>query len=89
VLDVAGSGSTAGPAAGTSSAASLGLVEPLSEREMAVLRYLPSRLSNREIGAELFVSLNTVKSHLRTIYRKLGVERRDEAVRRARQLGLL
>jgi LuxR family maltose regulon positive regulatory protein len=89
VLDVAGSGPTAGPAAGTSSAASLGLVEPLSEREMAVLRYLPSRLSNREIGAELFVSLNTVKSHLRTIYRKLGVERRDEAVRRARQLGLL
>jgi ATP/maltotriose-dependent transcriptional regulator MalT len=65
------------------------LVEPLSEREMSVLRYLPSRLSNREIGAELYVSLNTVKSHLKTIYRKLEVERRDDAVRRARQLGLI
>ncbi|HET6953108.1 MAG TPA: LuxR C-terminal-related transcriptional regulator, partial [Acidimicrobiales bacterium] len=65
------------------------LVEPLSERELSVLRYLPSRLSNREIGAELYVSLNTVKSHLKTIYRKLDVECRDEAVRRARQLGLI
>ncbi len=66
-----------------------GLVDALSERELSVLRYLPSRLSNREIGDELYVSLNTVKSHLKTIYRKLDVERRDEAVRRARQLGLL
>lgn len=65
------------------------LIEPLSERELAVLRYLPSRLSNREIGAELYVSLNTVKSHVKTIYRKLDVEGRDEAVRRARQLGLI
>jgi LuxR family maltose regulon positive regulatory protein len=70
-------------------AANTALVEALSERELAVLRYLPSRLSNREIGDELYVSLNTVKSHLKTIYRKLDVERRDEAVRRARQLGLL
>jgi LuxR family maltose regulon positive regulatory protein len=65
------------------------LVEPLSERELSVLRYLPSRLSNREIGAELYVSLNTVKSHLKAIYRKLGVESRDDAVRRGRQLGLI
>ena len=65
------------------------LVEALSERELSVLRYLPSRLSNREIGDELYVSLNTVKSHLKTIYRKLDVDRRDDAVRRARQLGLL
>jgi LuxR family maltose regulon positive regulatory protein len=65
------------------------LVEALSERELSVLRYLPSRLSNREIGDELYVSLNTVKSHLKTIYRKLDVDRREEAVRRARQLGLL
>jgi LuxR family transcriptional regulator, maltose regulon positive regulatory protein len=65
------------------------LIEPLSERELSVLRYLPSRLSNREIGDELYVSLNTVKSHLKTIYRKLDVDRRDDAVRRARQLGLL
>jgi LuxR family maltose regulon positive regulatory protein len=69
--------------------ANTALVEALSERELSVLRYLPSRLSNREIGDELYVSLNTVKSHLKTIYRKLDVERRDEAVRRARQLGLL
>lgn len=67
----------------------LALVDPLSERELSVLRYLPSRLSNREIGAELYVSLNTVKSHVKTIYRKLGVDGRDEAVRRARQLGLI
>jgi LuxR family transcriptional regulator, maltose regulon positive regulatory protein len=69
--------------------AGMALVEPLSERELSVLRYLPSRLSNREIGDELYVSLNTVKSHLKTIYRKLDVDRRDDAVRRARQLGLL
>ena len=77
-----------GPSA-TGRAAAAALVEPLSERELSVLRYLPSRLSNREIGAELYVSLNTVKSHLKAIYRKLGVESRDEAVRRGRQLGLL
>jgi LuxR family maltose regulon positive regulatory protein len=70
-------------------ASTVALVDPLSEREMSILRYLPSRLSNREIGDELYVSLNTVKSHLKTIYRKLDVDRRDEAVRRARQLGLL
>jgi LuxR family maltose regulon positive regulatory protein len=81
--------------AATAAAASLcpnghvGVIEPLSEREMSVLRYLPSRLSNREIGDELYVSLNTVKSHLKTIYRKLEVERRDDAVRRARQMGLI
>ncbi len=86
---------TPGVAAATASAwgpqrqAGVALVEALSERELSVLRYLPSRLSNREIGDELYVSLNTVKSHLKTIYRKLDVERRDDAVRRARQLGLL
>jgi LuxR family maltose regulon positive regulatory protein len=80
------------PAAGAARvrpASTVALVDPLSEREMSVLRYLPSRLSNREIGDELYVSLNTVKSHLKTIYRKLDVDRRDDAVRRARQLGLL
>src|SRR4029453_3667426 len=65
------------------------LVEARSERGLAVPRALPSGLSNREIGDELYVSLNTVKSHLKTIYRKLDVDRRDDAVRRARQLGLL
>jgi LuxR family maltose regulon positive regulatory protein len=93
IVDLLGLGSGSGaPTAARAPARSRGtidLVEPLSERELSVLRYLPSRLSNREIGAELFVSLNTVKSHLKTIYRKLDVERREEAVRRARQLGLI
>ncbi len=93
VVDLLGLGvASDGPAPGRGPArvpGTIDLVEPLSERELSVLRYLPSRLSNREIGAELYVSLNTVKSHLKTIYRKLDVERREEAVRRARQLGLI
>jgi LuxR family transcriptional regulator, maltose regulon positive regulatory protein len=66
-----------------------GAGDDLSERERAVLALLPSELSLREIGAELFVSLNTVKSHTRNIYLKLGAGGRDEAVARARELGLL
>jgi LuxR family maltose regulon positive regulatory protein len=65
------------------------LLEPLSERERVILRYLPTTLSNREIAAELFVTINTVKTHLRSIYRKLDVARRREAVDRARDLRLL
>jgi ATP/maltotriose-dependent transcriptional regulator MalT len=61
----------------------------LSERELAVLRLLASRLSQREIAAELYVSFNTVKTHTRAIFRKLGVASRAEAVARARELGLL
>jgi LuxR family transcriptional regulator, maltose regulon positive regulatory protein len=61
----------------------------LSERELAVLRLLASRLSQREIAAELYVSFNTVKTHTRAIFRKLGVASRAEAVDRARELGLL
>ena len=63
--------------------------ETLSEREAAVLRFLPTMMSNQEIAAELFVSVNTVKSHLKAIYRKLDVADRREAVRRARELELL
>jgi LuxR family transcriptional regulator, maltose regulon positive regulatory protein len=63
--------------------------QELSERELAVLRLLPTGLSQREIGGELYVSLNTVKTHTRGIFRKLGVTTRDEAVQRARQIGLL
>jgi LuxR family transcriptional regulator, maltose regulon positive regulatory protein len=62
---------------------------PLTERELAVLRLLPTRLSNREIGRELYVSVNTVRSHVHAIYRKLGVATRAEAVAHARELGLL
>ena len=49
------------------------MVEPLSPREQAVLRYLPTMMSNQEIASELFVSVNTVKTHLKAIYRKLDV----------------
>ena len=65
------------------------LLEPLSERERAILRYLPTMMSNAEIASELFVSVNTVKTHLKSIYRKLGAARRREAVERARRLELL
>jgi LuxR family transcriptional regulator, maltose regulon positive regulatory protein len=63
--------------------------EPLTERELAVLRLLATRLSNREIGRELYVSVNTVRSHIQAVYRRLEVTTRAEAVARARELGLL
>lgn len=65
------------------------LAEALTDREAAVLRFLPTMMSNHEIASELFVSVNTVKTHLRAIYRKLGVADRREAVQRARQMQLL
>ena len=65
------------------------LREPLSDRELAVLRLLPTELSQREIGSELYVSVNTVKTHVKSIFLKLRVASREEAVGRARELGLL
>jgi LuxR family maltose regulon positive regulatory protein len=61
----------------------------LTRSERAVLRYLPSHLTNEEIAQDLCLSVNTVKSHLRTLYRKLGVTSRREAIARAMQLELL
>jgi LuxR family maltose regulon positive regulatory protein len=61
----------------------------LSQREIEVLRLLPSELSQREIAAELYVSFNTIRTHTRVIFSKLGVTSRAEAVARARELGLL
>ena len=61
---------------------------PLSTRELTVVRYLSSRLTNKEIAAELFVSTNTLKTHVKRIYQKLGVSSRTEAVTEARRLGL-
>jgi LuxR family maltose regulon positive regulatory protein len=61
----------------------------LSERELVVLRLLASDLSQREIGSELYISLNTVKGHTRSIFRKLGVSSRADAVARGRELSLL
>jgi LuxR family maltose regulon positive regulatory protein len=66
-----------------------GLLEPLSERERDVLRLLPTLLPNTEIASELFVSVNTVKTHVKSIYRKLEVSSRREAVARARALRLI
>ena len=65
------------------------LLEELSEAELRVVRYLPSNLRAPEIAAELFVSTNTIRTHLRHIYAKLDAHGRAEAVARARQLGLL
>jgi len=65
------------------------LVVELSERELSVLRFLPTRLSNAEIASECIISVNTVKTHLKGIYTKLGVTSRSEAVERARLLGLI
>ena len=65
------------------------VAEELTAKEHEVLRLLATRLSRREIGQRLYVSLNTVKTHQRALYRKLGVENRTAAVTRARELGLL
>ncbi len=70
----------------STSTSSTTLIEPLTERELEVLRYLPSRLTVREIADELFVSVNTLKFHLRLIYRKLGVNSRADAAEHARRL---
>jgi LuxR family transcriptional regulator, maltose regulon positive regulatory protein len=61
----------------------------LTDRELAVLRLLPTRLSQQEIAQELYVSVNTVRTHLQGIYRKLGVASREEAISHARELDLL
>ena len=65
------------------------LTEPLSESEIRVLRYLPTKLSAPEIADQLYLSVNTVKTHMRHVYDKLGAHRRHEAVEQARALGLL
>jgi len=63
--------------------------QPLTDRERTVLRYLSGTLSNVEIAVSLCVSVNTVKTHVKNVYRKLGTGRRREAVRRARELRLI
>lgn len=65
------------------------LVEPLSQRGVEVLQLIARGLSNDEIGKRLFLALDTVKGHNRRIYDNLQVQRRPEAVARARELGLL
>jgi LuxR family maltose regulon positive regulatory protein len=70
-------------------AASQPLVEPLSDRELEVLRLIAQGLSNREISERLFLAVITIKGHNRNIFRKLQVRRRTEAIARARELSLL
>lgn len=65
------------------------LAEPIRERELEVLRCLAAGMSNPEIAESLFLSANTVKTHVRHLYEKLGVQRRSDALRRARELGLI
>lgn len=65
------------------------LVEPLSKRELDVLRLLPTNLTTPEIAAEMVIGVNTVRTHIKNIYSKLQVHKRTEAVRRAQELGLL
>jgi LuxR family transcriptional regulator, maltose regulon positive regulatory protein len=65
------------------------LTDPLSQAEARVLRFLPTSLSAPEIARELYVSVNTVRTHMRHLYDKLGAHRRLEAVNLARALGLL
>ncbi|MEU6847128.1 LuxR C-terminal-related transcriptional regulator [Streptomyces sp. NPDC046716] len=64
-------------------------VQPLTERQLAVLGQLQEEVSLRQIADLLYVSHNTVKSHVRAVYRKLGASSRAEAVRRGRELGLV
>jgi LuxR family maltose regulon positive regulatory protein len=69
--------------------ADIATVQGLSERELEVLRYLPTMLTAAEIAADLGVSVNTIKVHMQSIYRKLGVNRRGNAVAQARDNGIL
>lgn len=74
----------------TGSAASRArLIEPLSDRELEVLNLLVAGLSNDEIADRIILSKNTVKTHLRNLYGKLGVHNRIQAIERGRGLGLL
>jgi LuxR family transcriptional regulator, maltose regulon positive regulatory protein len=79
----------AGRKPGSPTAGPQHLREPLSHAEARVLRYLPTKLSAPEIADELYLSVNTVKTHMRHLYDKLGAHRRHEAVEQARALGLL
>ena len=65
------------------------LLEELTDRELAILRTLPGSATQREIGAALYLSINTIKAYNKNLYRKLGVNSRTEAVAVARELGLI
>ena len=73
----------------TSTATSAGDEWCLTTAELRILQFLPTYLSLREIAERLYVSANTVKTHARSVYRKLGASSRGDAVVRAREAGLL
>lgn len=77
------------PAAQSAGVSPEGLVEPLSERELDVLRLMAEGLTYAEITGRLYISLNTVRSHVKSVYGKLGVNNRTRAIDRARQAGLI
>jgi DNA-binding NarL/FixJ family response regulator len=74
---------------GNTTSTSQSLVEPLSPRELEILQLIAQGFSNREISERLFLALSTVKGHNSNIFDKLQVQRRTEAVARARELGLV
>jgi LuxR family maltose regulon positive regulatory protein len=80
---------SAGQQPGIAHARSETLLDPLSDRELQVLRLLNTPLSSTEIAEQLYLSVNTVRSHIKSIYGKLDVHRRTEAISHARELGLL
>ena len=65
------------------------MAEPLTERELEVLRLVARMLTNAEVASEMYITVNTVKTHLRNVYRKLATAHRGEAIRRARELKLI
>jgi DNA-binding CsgD family transcriptional regulator len=86
---VQGAGEPANPPVNREILPGAALRELLSNSEIRVLRYLPANLTVPEISSELYLSVSTVKTHMRHLYAKLGTHRRAEAVERARTLGLL
>ena len=65
------------------------LADPLTDRELEILSFLPSRLTNTELAERCYVSVNTIKTHMAHIYRKLDAPNRNAAITRSRELGLL
>ncbi len=88
-IDQLAPASSSAPVTSQTASTTSELVEPLSERELEVLRLIASGRSNQDIAEALFVSINTVKAHAKSIHAKLGVESRTQAADRARKLGLI
>ena len=89
ILDAFASSRPAGATPDEAPAGSTGLIEPLTDREMDVLRQIAAGLTYTEMADRLFISLNTVRSHVKAIYGKLDVNNRTRAIEAARRLGLL